>query len=58
MKTLILLFLTLSSVSFIHTENTLLKNMVDFITQHKYPTILSGRLKEYHFLEQFLLLEK
>ena len=34
MKTLILLFLTLSSVSFIHTENTLLKNMVDFITQH------------------------
>ena len=42
MKTLILLFLTLSSVSFIHTENTLLKNMVDFITQQKYPTILAG----------------
>ena len=58
MKTLILLFLSLSFVSFIHTEDTLLKSMVNFITQHKYPTILSGRLKEYHFLEQFLLLEK
>ena len=56
MKTLILLILSLSFVSFIHTEDTLLKSMVNFITQHKYPTILSGKLKEYHFLDKSISL--
>ena len=56
MKAFVLLFLSLSLVSFIHTENSLLKSLVDSITQHKYPPILSGRLKEYHFLDKSISL--